>query len=149
MEKIFKVEIKRTPQSIVDAIRFFELEFGESYLEYNDIFSDSREIMDFAYENGYLSKDRYEQWKVDWNGNIFHIDDTFQVIFGGDKEHEPFCISYEDEESEEDYDTQYEKALLVYGELICSKKDYFDRFVEEYSSEEGSLGYVEVIKTEF
>lgn len=145
MEKLYKVEIARTPKSIVDAIRFFELEFGETYLEGNDIFDDSREIMEFAYKKGFLPKSRYENWKVDWNGNVFHIDETFQVIFGSDEEYEPFCITYEDEDSDDDYDTQYEKALLVYGELICSSEEYFDKFVEEFSSEDGNLGYVEVV----
>lgn len=47
---------------------------------------------------------------------------------------------------EEDYDTQYEKALLVYGELVCSDEEYFNKFVDMYSSGEGNLGYIEVIK---
>lgn len=141
----YKLNVSMTPKSIVDAIRFFEMKFGESYLEYHDIFQDCREVMEFAYKKGYLSEEKYVGWKEDWNGNVFHIDETFQVIFSDDEDYEPYCISYEDEESDEDYDTQYEKALLVYGELICSRRDHFNQFISEMSSGGGNLDYLEVI----
>ncbi|MCM3109887.1 hypothetical protein [Lederbergia lenta] len=146
MEKSFKIKIAKTPKSIVDAIRCFEVEFGENYLEYNDIFSDSEELMNFAFKNGYLDEQRFKKWKRAYVDNDIEAVECFNLIFGEDEEYEPYCIAYRDEESDEDYDTQYEKALMVYGELVCSDRDYFNMFVEEFSSGEGNLGYVEIIK---
>lgn len=146
MEKLFKIEISRTPKSIVNAIRFFETEFGENYLEYHDIFSDSIDLMTYAYNKGYLPKDRFEAWKIAYICNGSEVEESFSVIFGSDEDYEPYCITYEDKNSQDDFNTQYEKALLVYGELICSDEEFYTKFVEEYSSGEGNLGYVEVVR---
>lgn len=147
MDKEFKLTIKKEAQSVVDAIRFFELEFGESYLEYNDIFSDSKELMTYAFENGHISNEKYSAWKTEYDNNRWGMDENFQLIFGEeDDEYEPYCITYLNEALELAYDEQYEKALLVYGELVCSKDEYFNKFIEEFSSGEGNLVYVEVIK---
>jgi hypothetical protein len=148
MEKPYKVEIAKTAESIVNAIRFFDLEFGESYLEYNDIFTDSEALMNFALEKEYISTEKFDLWKKAFDIGNYETEECNSLIFGEDEECEPYCIAYENDELDEDYDTQYEKALLVYGELICSNEEYFNKFVEEYSSEEGNLCYVEVIKVQ-
>lgn len=145
MEK-YKVEIEKTPESIVNAIRFFEMEFGESYLEYNDIFPDGLALMEFAYKHNYITEEKFDSWKYTYENSFLESGENFELVFGDDIEFEPHCITYMNEESDEDYDTQYEKALLVYGELVCSNNTYFNKFVEEYSSGEGNLCYVEVIK---
>lgn len=145
MIKPFKVTIKKEAQSIVDAIRFFEMEFGESFLEYNDIFSDSKKLMDFALENKYINKEKYDVWKTEYDNNNWEVDENFNLIFGEDAEYEPYCITYFDENSDVEYDEQYEKALFVYGALVCSDDVYFNKFIEEFSSGEGNLSYIEVI----
>lgn len=145
MDKTFKLTIKKEAQSIVDAIRFFELEFGETYLEYNDIFPDSKALMDFAISKGYISKNDYNLWKIAYDNSDYEAEENFKLIFGEDREYEPYCITYEESESELSWDEQYEKALIVYGELVCSNDEYFEKFIEEFSSGEGNLTYVEVI----
>lgn len=143
VEKIFKVEISKTPKSIVGAIRFFELEFGENYLEYNDIFQDSSSLVNYAYKQGYMDADKYNEFSKAYEENDWSVEDTFQVIFSDDEEE--LAVKYYDESLDQDYEQQYEDALLVYGELICSDDKYFNAFVNEYSTGGGNLDYIEVV----
>lgn len=121
-----------TPETIVEAIRFMEKEMGESYLERYDIFSDTTELMEFALEKGYITKEKYNLWKKDFMDNEIGTEENFEVIFGEDPEYDIYCITLYDKNSEETFDEQYEKALLVYGELICSSDRYKTAFVKEF-----------------
>lgn len=125
---MIELKIEKTAESVVSAIRTIELDVGESFLEYNDIFPDASNIMEFAREKDAITEEKYQTWKQGFEENEQGAEETFEVMFGEDEEWEPFCISYEDPESELDYDDQYSNALLIYGELIVSKDEYFEEF---------------------
>lgn len=148
----YEIEIERTPESVVSAIRYAEWELGDNFLEYRDIFPDSSELMKFAHLRKYINKDKYEFWKQGFEDNELGAEESFEVIFGEDPEFEPYCIAYyqESESSNESdyadgYNHQYSRALMVYGELICSKEEYYNLFVKELTSREGNLKYLDVI----
>lgn len=133
--------------SVKNAIRYAEYELQDNFLEYRDIFHDSSFIMNFAYEKGYISKQRFLKWKEGLEDHDFDAMETFQVLLGEDEEFEPYAMFYESEMTKEDpdnIDELYERALLVYGELICSNDEYYNEFLKELKSGEGNLRYLTV-----
>lgn len=147
-----QITIERTPESVANAISYAELELQDNFLEYRDVFYDSSNIMHFAYEKGYITEEKFEFWKEGFNNNEIGSEETFEVIFGEDLEFEPYCIAYyrrpegsPNENFADEYNKQYLKALIVYGELICSQDKYYNSFLDELHSEEGNLSGVEII----
>lgn len=126
--------VEKTPSSIADAIIHVEFNVGESFLEYNDIFSDASNIMYFAHDKGYISEEKFQLWKDCFWKSEEGTKESFQVIFGGEEEYEPFCITHMDEESDKSYNEQYYDALLIYGELVCSNELYYKEFLNKLRS---------------
>lgn len=133
------IKIQRTPESIVNAIRYAEMELQDNFLEYRDIFVDASVIMRFAYEKGYITEDKFKSWEEGFESNEIGSQETFEVIMGESEEWEPYCITYEDKNSDKDYNEQYTEALKVYGELVCSEDVYYSEFVKILKSKEGNL----------
>lgn len=136
------IEVEKKPESIVNAIRYAEVELQDNFLEYRDIFPDSSFLMSFAYKNGYISEQRFLKWKEGFEDNDCDAMETFQVLLGDDEEFSPYAMYHEENMKKEDpdnIDECYEKALLVYGKLICSKDEYYNEFLEELKIGEGNL----------
>ena len=101
--------------------------------------------MHFAHKKGYITDEKFKSLKEGFEDNEQGAEENFEVIFGSDEEYEPYCIAYEDESSEKSHDEQYAEALLVYGELICSKEEYYQAFLDKLQSKQGNLKMLEVI----
>lgn len=139
----YLIKVEQTPESVVNAIIYVEVKLGDNFLEYRDIFDDTTELMNFAYEKKYISKEKFNLWKEGFKNNELGSEENFEVIIGEDEEYEPYCITYED--SEITYGEQYAEALLIYGELICSKDEYYQGFLSKLQSKEGNLSLLKVI----
>ena len=133
------IKIQRTPESIVNAIRYAEMELQDNFLEYHDIFIDASVIMNFAYKKGYITEEKFKLWEEGFENNETGTQETFEVILGESEEREPYCIAYEDTNSDKDYNEQYTEALKVYGELVCSEDVYYSEFVKILKLKEGDL----------
>lgn len=117
-----------TPESVMKAIRYIEVDLGESFLERNDIFDDAFTLMDFALEKGYISQEKFDLWEEAFEDNELGTEENFEVIMTDDTEN-LFALRQFDKESDLSHDEQYEQALLIYGELVCSNEDYINEFV--------------------
>lgn len=133
------IKIKQTPESVVNAIRYVEIELQDNFLEYHDIFVDASVIMNFAYKKGYITEEKFKFWEEGFENNEIGTQETFEVILGESEEWEPYCIAYEDTNSDKDYNEQYTEALKVYGELVCSEDLYYSEFVKILKSKKGNL----------
>lgn len=117
-----------TPESVMKAIRYIEVDLGESFLERNDIFDDAFTLMNFALEKGYISQEKFDLWEEAFEDNELGTEENFEVIMTDDTEN-LFALRQFDKESDLSHDEQYEQALLIYGELVCSNEDYINEFV--------------------
>lgn len=143
------VKIDCNAESIVNAIREFEMENGENYLEYGDFFVDSSVVMKFAKEKGYITEEQFNIWKEGFENNELGTEETFEVLLGEDREFEPYCIMYEEDDESKSFDDHYVKSLMVYGELICSDAAYYNKFISNYREKTKNDSDFEVTAEEY
>lgn len=128
--------MKITKELVVDKIREWEMDAGESFFDNGLININPLTFMTWCYGKGYLTYEQYNNWTLDFSSNKLKAIDENYYIYNQEGEYgAQFAVVISEEYNDEDY----EKALLIFGEFVEGNIVYQARFKEFLKGFEGEI----------
>ena len=119
----------RTKEEIFEAVRNWEMDAGESFLDYFDGSINLTNFVSWSLGKGYMTEEKFHAWEAE-EYNFISGD---EILFS----EEEFSIVREPEftfNDRDNHDKEYDKAQMILAEFLSSSKTYQKR-VDEFLKE--------------